>query len=218
MEINANYSSIPTVTEDSIFAEDGQDADQLRIDFLKMLTAQLEYQDPMDPVENTEFTAQMAQFSSLGEQQKSNALLEQLISSQNGNQLNQVVSYIGKNVVFEGDKTVATDGQATTRFKMEAEGDVEISLYDSNNQFVASAVQHFGKGDQSYQFSDAALADGNYRFTVAVQDDNGGSIVAKTYEAGEVTGVVNGDSGVELEVNGHTLSFADIRRVEQLTS
>jgi flagellar basal-body rod modification protein FlgD len=218
MEINTNYSSVPNVAEESIFGDESQDADQLRIDFLKMLTAQLEYQDPMDPVENTEFTAQMAQFSSLGEQQKGNALLEQLISAQNGNQLNQVVSYIGKSVVFEGDKTIAQDGAATTRFKMEEEGDVEISLYNDNNQFVTSAVGHFGKGDQSFQFSDAALADGNYKFTVAVQDGSGGSIVAKTYEAGEVTGVVNSDSGVELEVNGRTLSFTDIRRVEQQTS
>ena len=218
MEINTNYSSVPNVAEESVFGSESQDADQLRIDFLKMLTAQLEYQDPMDPVENTEFTAQMAQFSSLGEQQKSNTLLEQLISSQNGNQLNQVVSYIGKNVVFEGDKTTATDGQATTRFKMEEEGDIEISLYDDNNQFVQSALQHFGKGDQSFQFNDAALADGNYTFTAEVQSSSGSSVVAKTYEAGEVTGVVNGDAGVKLEVNGRTLSFADIRRVEQQSS
>ena len=101
---------------------------------------------------------------------------------------------------------------------MEEEGDVEISLYDEHNKFVTSATGHFGKGDQSFQFSDAALADGNYKFTVGVQDGNGSSIVAKTYEAGEVTGVVNSDSGVELEVNGRTLSFTDIRRVEQQTS
>jgi len=218
MEINGNYSSVPNVTEKSIYGDTAQSADQLKVDFLKMLTAQLEYQDPMKPVENAEFTAQLAQFSSLGEQQKSNTLLAQLITAQSGNQLNQVVGYIGKQVVFDGDKTAAVNGKATARFKMEKDGDVEINLYDDNNQIVGSAVQHFSKGDQNYQFNDESLADGNYRFTASLRDGTGGAIAAKTYESGEVTGVVNGDSGIELEVNGHTLTLANIHRVEQLTS
>jgi flagellar basal-body rod modification protein FlgD len=217
MEVNGNYSSIPVVAEESVFADNSKDADQLRVDFLKMLTAQLEYQDPMDPVENTEFTAQMAQFSSLGEQQKGNELLQQLISAQSTNQLNQVVSYIGNQVVFDGDKTTAANGKATARFKMEEAGVAEVKLYDQNGQFVRSATGSFSKGDQSFQFDDEALADGNYSFTVSAQGSGGGAIKAKTYESGQVTGVVNGESGVQLEVNGHTLSLADVYRVEQQT-
>ncbi len=218
MEINGSFSSIPTVVEDSIFEDTAKDAEELRTDFLKMLTAQLEYQDPMDPVENTEFTAQMAQFSALGEQQKSNQLLEQLISSQQVNQLNQVVSYIGKRVVFEGDKTTATDSTATVRFKMEEPGVADITLYDDTGRYVTSATQAFTSGDQSFQFSDDMITDGDYSFAVSVRSDNGGSITAKTYEAGEVIGVINGDSGVEIEVNGRTMSLDSVHRVEQIAS
>lgn len=218
MEVNGSYSSIPSVAEESIFLDDSKDADQLRVDFLKMLTAQLEYQDPMDPVENTEFTAQMAQFSSLGEQQKGNILLQELIAAQSSNQLNQVVSYIGNQVVYDGDKTTAADGKATARFKMEEPGVADIKLYDENGKYVTSVTQAFGSGDQSYQFDDAALPDGAYSFAVTVSGENGSSIVAKTYEAGRVTGVVNGDAGIELEVNGKAVTLADVHRVEQIAS
>ncbi|MBF0449064.1 MAG: hypothetical protein HQL67_12780 [Magnetococcales bacterium] len=216
MEVNGNYGSIQNVTEASKFKDTSEDAEQLRIDFLKMLTAQLEYQDPMDPVENTEFTAQMAQFSSLGEQQKSNELLQQLVGSQSANQLNQVVSYIGNQVVFSGENTTASNGQAAVRFNLQEPSAVEIKLYDDKGQFVTSTSQSFDKGDQSYQFVDPELADGQYSFAVFVKGEDGSLTATKTYESGLVTGVVNGDSGAELEVNGHTVSLADIRRVEQL--
>jgi flagellar basal-body rod modification protein FlgD len=218
MEINGNYGNIPTATDESKYTDTSEDAEQLRIDFLKMLTAQLEYQDPMEPVENTEFTAQMAQFSSLGEQQKGNELLQQLISSQNVNQLNQAVSYIGNQVVVEGNKTTAADGKATTRFNMNDGGVADINLYDQNGLLVQSATKSFGGGDQTFEFSDAALADGQYTFSVSIRDDAGGSVEAKTFESGTVTGAINGDSGIQLEVNGRTVTIADVRRVEQQTS
>ena len=218
MEINQSYGSVPTSQEDSIYAQEDDSAEQLRIDFLKMLTAQLEYQDPMDPVENTEFTAQMAQFSSLGEQQKGNELLEQLVAAQNGGQLNDVVSYIGKKAVFAGDHAIASNGKVETRFNMESAGVADIKLYDESGQFVTSSSQAFNKGDQSFTFEDESLADGSYKFAVSIRGEDDSSIAAKTYEAGEVTGAINGSSGVQVEVNGKTISLADIHRVEQITS
>ncbi|MBF0453299.1 MAG: hypothetical protein HQL72_00610 [Magnetococcales bacterium] len=218
MEVNGNYGAVPTVVEESKFADSGQDAEQLRIDFLKMLTAQLEYQDPMDPVENTEFTQQMAQFTSLGEQQKSNELLQKLIDSQSVNELNQVVSYIGNQVVFDGDRTMAAEGEAKVSFHMPESGVADIKLYGENGQFIRSESQSYNKGDQSFTFIDPALADGPYSFAVSIRGEDGNSAAVKTYEAGLVTGVINGDSGPQLEVNGRTISLADVRRVAQQTS
>lgn len=51
-------------------------------DFLKILLTQLTYQDPMKPMDNQEFMAQMAQFTSLEQTQQLNAKLETLIGNQ----------------------------------------------------------------------------------------------------------------------------------------
>ena len=67
-------------------------------DFLKILLAQLTYQDPLKPMDNQEFIAQMAQFSSLEQSQQANTNLETLLTIQSANQsfslLNKTVEVI----------------------------------------------------------------------------------------------------------------------------
>ena len=75
--------------------------DDLQTDFLSMLTTQLQNQDPLSPMENQDFTNQMAQFTSLEQQQSSISLLEQILESQTTSQMNDAVSYIGRNVIAE---------------------------------------------------------------------------------------------------------------------
>lgn len=64
-------------------------------DFLKVLLTQLNYQDPMKPVDNQQFMAQMAQFTSLEQTQQLNSKLDQLISTQSSL---QSVGLIGRTV------------------------------------------------------------------------------------------------------------------------
>jgi len=51
-------------------------------DFLKILLTQLTYQDPLKPMDNQEFMAQMAQFSALGQTQELNSKIDALLSTQ----------------------------------------------------------------------------------------------------------------------------------------
>ena len=69
-------------------------------DFLKLLTAQLQYQDPLEPMKDTEFIAQMASFSSLDQMSSLNKNFESFFQSQ----MNQSVQgYLGKVVTLEDD-------------------------------------------------------------------------------------------------------------------
>lgn len=69
--------------------------------FLKILTVQLSNQDPLNAKDNTEYIAQMAQFSSLEQMQNLNNTMEKFFISQ---KLSQAISLIGKNVdVFDNN-------------------------------------------------------------------------------------------------------------------
>lgn len=69
--------------------------------FLKMLTAQARYQDPLDPIDNSEYAAQLAQFSMVEQQVATNKLIENLANSLGVNQTDDLVQWIGKEVLTD---------------------------------------------------------------------------------------------------------------------
>jgi flagellar basal-body rod modification protein FlgD len=66
-------------------------------DFLKLLTAQLRNQDPLNPVSNAEFTSQLAQFSTLSGVQQLNTSTQQMLALQ---QVSQGATLVGKSVTY----------------------------------------------------------------------------------------------------------------------
>src|SRR3954471_831202 len=67
-------------------------------DFLKLLMTQLQNQDPSNPMEDTEFIAQMAQFSTLEQITNMNSTMERFIQLQEQNQLVSYHQFIGKDI------------------------------------------------------------------------------------------------------------------------
>ena len=66
-------------------------------DFVRVLTTQLTYQDPLKPMDNQEFMAQVAQFTALEQSQQINERLQQLIGNQAAL---QSVGLIGRSIEF----------------------------------------------------------------------------------------------------------------------
>ena len=67
-------------------------------DFMKLLIAQLQNQDPTNPMKDNEFIAQMAQFSSLEQTMNLSKSFEKFAEAQNQSQLIQYNSFVGKNI------------------------------------------------------------------------------------------------------------------------
>jgi flagellar basal-body rod modification protein FlgD len=78
--------------------------------FLKLLVAQLQNQDPLNPQENHEFVAQLAQFSTLEQSVGINERLDQLALQNQGMQNSQIVGLVGKEATIKGD-IVTLSGQ-----------------------------------------------------------------------------------------------------------
>lgn len=70
--------------------------------FLKMLTAQAEYQDPLEPIDSSEYAAQLAQFSMVEQQVSTNTLLEQLLGAFGANDMSGAANWIGLEALVSG--------------------------------------------------------------------------------------------------------------------
>lgn len=122
MEFNTTMSATETLqtqlqvdSYNKSLAVNGRTASQSlgKDDFLKLLIAQLANQDPTSPMENTEFIAQMAQFSSLEQMTNMSTEFSKLASMMNSN---EAVSTIGKTVELSvGDSIISGTVDAATR-------------------------------------------------------------------------------------------------------
>jgi flagellar basal-body rod modification protein FlgD len=79
-------------------------------DFLKLLATQFQAQDPMKPMEDTAFIAQMAQFTALDQ---SSSLLKQMTAMSNSQDITTANSYIGRHVTLDSGKGQTVSGDVT---------------------------------------------------------------------------------------------------------
>lgn len=100
-------------------------------DFLQVLLAQLSYQDPLEPVDNSEFISQFAQLTTLTQTQSSNDKLDSLLTIQS---VNQAVELIGKTVEISTSGAAAV-GQVTT-VTFSSEGTPQMTVQRDDGGFV----------------------------------------------------------------------------------
>ncbi|WP_232823656.1 flagellar hook assembly protein FlgD [Dyella sp. C9] len=179
-------------------------------DFLQLMTAQLQAQDPTNPVDNSQFVSQMAQFSQLSATQQLDTDLQTFSSNvSSAMQTSQVLnsSNLVNRQVMVPSSTVSFDGSdsVTGAVNVPSSGSVSVQVLDASG----NVVRTMSLGNQSAGLS---------QFTWDGTDDNGnavaqgtytlsatsGSTSLNTYVAGTVTGVGYGGSslGTYLQVSG----------------
>lgn len=137
--------------------------------FLKMLTAQAKYQDPLEPIDSSEYAAQLAQFSMVEQQVLSNDLLTALTAQLGSGNMAQMANWIGMEarttaaVQFDGSPISITPNPAAVS------DEVFLVVYDTNGREVqrnalpvsAEPVEWAGVSDDGTPFEK-----GLYRFEV----------------------------------------------------
>ena len=185
------------VTVDSGTSQTSEDNTLAKDDFLNLLITQLQNQDPLSPMDSTEFSAQLAQFSSLEQLSNVNENLETLLLYQGSLNNSQAVSFIGKTITASGDSSLITDG-IPDNIHFELAGDASdtfVTIYDAAGNFVASKEYgslNAGSHSLSWDGTDHAgnkLPDGVYYFEVMAVDVNNEMVDATTFTTGKVTGV-----------------------------
>ena len=120
-------------------------------DFLKLLIAQLTHQDPTNPMKDTEFVTQLAQYSGLEQQMTMNKNMETLIMQQSMNTVAQATALIGSIVSYTDAEGNYRMGQVV--FLDVAGGEVNLILNDEYNTSVPySSVHQIGYPIQTPQY------------------------------------------------------------------
>lgn len=192
--------------------------------FLNLLVTQLQNQDPLDPTDSVEFTAQLAQFSSLEQLSSVNDNLKQLQNFQASINNSQAVALIGKEITANGNSLNLADGQpAGCQFKLDGNASqVVVSIYDHTGGFVKSfesqdlaAGQHTLYWDGTDQNGNLA-ASGNYTFEVLAADANGNRIETTTFFNGQVNKVVFENNTTYLMAGDQRVALGDIVQVGEI--
>lgn len=191
----ASYSdpfAVPTVDKNE---------DVNKEDFLLLLVEQLKNQNPLEPMDGTDFTAQLAQFSSLEQQTAMNdnlALLQDYSAT-----LNRLsaLDMIGKEVEFDGvgsgSVAINGDGQPIPlNFELADNAqEVVVDIYnDAGGRVATLEIGYYDLGPQSFNWNgkDAdgnVFSEGRYSFEVNARDELGQLVTSTVNGSGKVQGI-----------------------------
>jgi flagellar basal-body rod modification protein FlgD len=190
-------------------------------DFLTLLVAQLQNQDPLNPSDPTEFTAQLANYSQLEQLFNLNDSMDKLAESQNNSERLSALSMIGKEALVEG--STFTLGEDTVEIGYKVDGtaaDIQLHIQDSTGQRVATLhPSELDSGNHfiTWQGVDEAgehLPAGKYTIVVESQSSGEGETVGVSpLIRADVTGVDLGDGGAVLITDVGEFSMTSIHGV-----
>jgi flagellar basal-body rod modification protein FlgD len=178
-------------------------------DFLRLMTTQLQDQNPLQPVSNAEFFSQIAQFSTVSGINQLNGSFSTLASQLASSQSLQAASLVGQYVLVPGstapmDPTTGITGAVD----VPSSGDVKVTVKDTSGAVVATldlGTQSAGSLPFSWNGQDQngnSLPSGNYSISATVSTGSG-TTAASTEVAAQVTSVtLNGSSGLMLNLKG----------------
>jgi len=188
-------------------------------DFLKLLTTQMENQNPLEPLDGTEFTTQLVQFSSVEQQIAQNQRLDQLLALQQSNVVTGAVGFIGKTVEAAGNKAELINGQATIGYGLANEAEsVTITIKDAAGTIVRTIQGEVKAGNHSFTWDGKNTQgvdqpNGSYTFAVNATDKEGVDHTIDTTIRGIVDGVAAENGLMVLKVGEASVQLKDVLSV-----
>ena len=190
-----------------------------KMEFMQLLVAQIQNQDPLNPMDNTEFTSQLTQFTMLEELEAMNAKLDDnLLMGQSINNT-AMLGLVGRSVTVEGNRIDVSDGETTESMVAAATaGLARVEVTDETGHVVATYVTEVeaGLNDVSWdgRLADGTrAADGAYTITVTVADAAGSEVPFTTLMTGPVQGLRYENNMPVVMVGGLEFFVSEIYKV-----
>lgn len=189
-------------------------------DFLKLLVTQLRNQDPLSPMDGSQFAAQLAQFSTVEKLIEISSKLDAQTAATAASSLTTQTmlgnSLIGRDVLVRG-ATLTVNGERTPRVAFEldaAAAKVVVEVIGANGKVAATQeFENLGSGRQVLDLNEVDLDAGNYSYKVTAFTEDGEAIDADAYTVGRVDGVSFHGGEVGLRINGVLIPMVEILEV-----
>ena len=185
--------------------------------FLTLLTTQLQHQNPLDPLDTNQFTAQLVQFAGVEQQLKSNDQLKSLIDIEKSAQATAALAYVGSTVAIDGS-TAKFDGSATWNLKADKATTATVTITSSTGQTAYSGTYNLNQGNASFVWDGkgndgSQWPAGSYKLTATGKDSSGNDVAIATETQGVVDSVDLTATPALLSIGGQTYTTDQIKRV-----
>lgn len=192
-------------------------------DFLRLLTTQLSQQDPLSPMDNQAFVAQLSQLATVEELQNMASGMQNMALAQSANTSAQVVSFIGQDVRVSSDQLDVKDARVSHSAGFNLAGDaesVEIFIKNADGKVVRTIeLGARGKGENSLEWDGKdkdgdPVPDGKYTFSVEATKGDDETVGASEYTDRRVRGITYSDGFPRLMFDGDaTASLGEVVEV-----
>ena len=185
-------------------------------DFLELMIAQLQNQNPLDPTDTNEFVNQLISYEQIDQTEEMNESLSSMLTSFNSLISTSAVDYLGQTVEAYGDTTSLQDGQATWGYSLSDEAaDVTVTVKDSDGNTVWEGSGETEAGKHTFTWdgkcSDGTqLSDGEYTIEVEATDADGGSVYGYTTVIGKVDGIDSSSGDTLLTIGGTSVALDNV--------
>ncbi len=192
-------------------------------DFLRLLTAQLANQDPLQPVDNQAFIAQLAQFSSLEQLQGVSSRLDSLLLATASSGQLQAASLVGKTVSYRASGLTLVQGQPPPSLSVTLAGRAAVGavIQDASGATVRTlslgtqeagtfALAWDGRDDHGNQ-----LPPGSYTVRLSAKAADGSSPAVSAAAAGTVQAIDFSSGAAQLVIGGAHVKMSDVVQVTQ---
>jgi len=224
--VGSTSSTSSTSSSDASAAADATTSILGKDDFLKLLMTQMQNQDPLNPTDDTQFVAQLAQFSSVEQMTNMNDTMNQLLVAQASANQTATAQLVGKSVqVNSNTVTLGTTTPVVLSGTLSgAAANVTATIVNAAGQTVRTINEGAGASGAwtgSWDGKDASgnsLPAGTYTVNLTATDSSGNAVTATSTSSGIVTGVSFVNGAAQLIVNGQTVPLSQVIEIDQATA
>jgi flagellar basal-body rod modification protein FlgD len=212
----SNNAAVASAVQETASSKLGADFNM----FLKMLTAQMQNQDPLDPMDTAQYTQQLVQYSQVEQSITQTATLKSMLAAMGTQNLTQASSLIGRQVET-GSATSGLSAATPAQWTWSAPREVAsmtATFTDSNGRVVDTRTLTGGASAGSLVWDGTTATGlkkdaGNYTLAIKGVDAAGNTVEVTPHAVGKVSDVQLANGNVQVTINGMTVDAANLVRI-----